>query len=776
MKQTINVLVALLVLFSVSVFAANMKTSGMETLPSGAVQEHSKIIITPEGKELELDEQSAKITLDGVQSDWIDDGLVYPEGVKAGSGEFTGSGRGFVHKAYFDDEGNVSLDIYIEENFYAANQAALDDFWDNFNPRFEILKNMTGWSSKRLFGVPLEIYNYGHSAACYGGNASPTHSNVVFSDPMYKNGCHKPYYTEFNSSSSYYNNSGELGDWWPYMNTALHEAQHSISPYPIYTRSWLTEGFSEYLMYNVLTKVVPGNSIPDINQETADTYLYKGFAGYQWDPYVANDYHDTTIYNRELQRSHGYDITGWLFSKLRIEEGLDWDDFYHILNNNKETLDKTFSLGPPYIYYTDALIINVLGKGLGHTDYWNQTDPMFNYYSGGGEFGHGYGCRNMSYSWTTNGPQMPYGDFDWFGELYSDISVSDDNPEPGQEITLTATVYNDGGEVNLKNISVRIYFDGSIIHEEFVDINKNQNQVVNVEYTPGTEGSFLAEVRVDEMDKKIERIEDNNDDSVNVIVEYQNTAPVLEFIGDQEVTETQLLVIDADATDAQNDTLNFSITESLPSAHSFNPVTGVFEWTPELGDAGDYDVTFIVSDGELTDQETITITVNMLNTPPVLDFVGSQEIDEGETLLIDLNANDTQNDSLVYGIQESLPSAYSFDSMTGMFEWTPTFNDAGSYNVTFNVTDGEFTDEEEMTITVNNVVQYTCGDVDNSGAINIGDLTYLVSYLFESGAAPTPLECVGNVDGSGGVNIGDLTHMVNYLFDGGPEPSANCCS
>ncbi|MFH1374494.1 MAG: hypothetical protein ABII79_11935 [bacterium] len=61
------------------------------------------------------------------------------------------------------------------------------------------------------------------------------------------------------------------------------------------------------------------------------------------------------------------------------------------------------------------------------------------------------------------------------------------------------------------------------------------------------------------------------------------------------------------------------------------------------------------------------------------------------------------------------------------------------------------------------------GDVDDSGGLDVGDLTYLVAYLFQGGPAP-PCPEEGDVDASGGIDVGDLTYLVAYLFQGGPPP------
>ncbi len=61
------------------------------------------------------------------------------------------------------------------------------------------------------------------------------------------------------------------------------------------------------------------------------------------------------------------------------------------------------------------------------------------------------------------------------------------------------------------------------------------------------------------------------------------------------------------------------------------------------------------------------------------------------------------------------------------------------------------------------------GNVNNSGGITVADLTYLVSFLFNSGPAPAcPDEA--NVNGLGSITVADLTSLVQYLFNSGPQP------
>ncbi len=64
---------------------------------------------------------------------------------------------------------------------------------------------------------------------------------------------------------------------------------------------------------------------------------------------------------------------------------------------------------------------------------------------------------------------------------------------------------------------------------------------------------------------------------------------------------------------------------------------------------------------------------------------------------------------------------------------------------------------------------WVCGDIDNNGALDIGDLVYLVNYMFQAGPPP-PIPDAANIDGVGGLDIADLVYLVNYMFQAGPPP------
>jgi len=72
--------------------------------------------------------------------------------------------------------------------------------------------------------------------------------------------------------------------------------------------------------------------------------------------------------------------------------------------------------------------------------------------------------------------------------------------------------------------------------------------------------------------------------------------------------------------------------------------------------------------------------------------------------------------------------------------------------------------------------QGVCGDVNGDEIVNIGDVVYLVSYLYKGGPAPDP-EWVGDANSDGITNIGDVVYLASYLYKGGPppcEPPSGC--
>jgi len=431
------------------------------------------------------------------------------------------------------------FDVYIDSVYYNNNTPAIDDFFDEFEERYALLESWTDWSAEEYYGKKLRIMVSGTPGGCYGGTGGNGVGNLIFSDPLYMTGCQDAYYE---NGIPHFGNPGELGDWWRFMGVAMHEATHAINPKPILKRVWLAEGWASYHEFNI-PSMYYGNSYPDINQETADHYIYQGDSGYNWEDYVANDYHDNSLCCKdwsnyyivsscdgyfcgpydvagcasgygcviyyyptdsiyhcvkkrdcEIQESAGYRITAHMFTMLRDNYNLNWSDFYSIMDNNPETLKKAMVLGGPEwsgnSIYTDMHVIDLFEMATGTPMY-----PVFRY---DGPSGPGWGVRN----WT---------DLNWYADLTPVLEVSDTIPKVGDSIWLNTTIYNNGG-VSLNDVVVRFYSNSALINEQVVSVVDTSFTTVSTQYSAPV-GSYNIRVIVDEDNLKIEKDDSNNEDS-----------------------------------------------------------------------------------------------------------------------------------------------------------------------------------------------------------------------------------------------------------------------
>jgi photosystem II stability/assembly factor-like uncharacterized protein len=66
---------------------------------------------------------------------------------------------------------------------------------------------------------------------------------------------------------------------------------------------------------------------------------------------------------------------------------------------------------------------------------------------------------------------------------------------------------------------------------------------------------------------------------------------------------------------------------------------------------------------------------------------------------------------------------------------------------------------------------FMLGDANGDALMDLGDVVYLLNFLFKGGLAPDPLQA-GDANSDGTVEPGDAIYLLNYLFKGGPPPSS----
>ena len=85
------------------------------------------------------------------------------------------------------------------------------------------------------------------------------------------------------------------------------------------------------------------------------------------------------------------------------------------------------------------------------------------------------------------------------------------------------------------------------------------------------------------------------------------------------------------------------------------------------------------------------------NSTPVLGTIGDKSVNENSTLSFSVSATDADNDTITYSAT-GLPTGATFSGQS--FSWIPDYTQAGTYQVTFTVSDSTDQDSETITITV----------------------------------------------------------------------------
>ncbi len=170
--------------------------------------------------------------------------------------------------------------------------------------------------------------------------------------------------------------------------------------------------------------------------------------------------------------------------------------------------------------------------------------------------------------------------------------------------------------------------------------------------------------------------------------------------------------------------------------------------------SGDISISAIDETGSIAPGDLFTVIDNanrqvQIGYSQILNDIPAQSGGLLATLMVDIPAGTSSQTIDFDSVFVGPAGEFIFSPNTGGTIY-PAYNDCGTSEIT--------------------IIDYVCGDPDASGAINILDITYIVSYLYKGGPAPDPVESA-DADNSGAINVLDITFIINYLYKGGPEPS-----
>ncbi|WP_445013854.1 tandem-95 repeat protein [Vibrio parahaemolyticus] len=284
---------------------------------------------------------------------------------------------------------------------------------------------------------------------------------------------------------------------------------------------------------------------------------------------------------------------------------------------------------------------------------------------------------------------------------------STDKPLATTPVTLDA-IEEDGGSITIttEELLSNVDEDKDTLSVENLIIDKGNGTLVDNgdgtwTFTPqiddDTEVSFTFDI-IDDEDLVVSG-------SANLDILPINDAPNAEndVITTEEDTAVTIDVLVNDS-DVEGDALSIQSASVTSEQGSVDIVDGKLVFTPAENFNGEATITYIVTDGNLTDEAKVSVTVTPVNDSPVA-VDDTTSIQEDTAVTIDVLTNDTDVDGDKLSIESaSVPKEQgTVEVVDGKLVFTPAENFNGDAEITYTVTDGELTDEAKVTVTVNPV-------------------------------------------------------------------------
>ncbi|HCH5323771.1 TPA: tandem-95 repeat protein, partial [Vibrio parahaemolyticus] len=261
--------------------------------------------------------------------------------------------------------------------------------------------------------------------------------------------------------------------------------------------------------------------------------------------------------------------------------------------------------------------------------------------------------------------------------------------------------------------------------------------------------------------------------TVEVNVTPVNDAPVAkdDIATTQEDTAVTIDVLPND-TDVDGDKLSIESVSVPKEQGTVEVVDGKLVFTPAENFNGDAEITYTVTDGALTDQATVKVTVNAVNDTPVVESnIADQTLAEDFTpYTIDLNTafSDVDNVDGELTFSVSGNSNIQVAIVNGIATITPTADWNGSETLTFTATDPS---GESVSQPVNFTVA-PVADIVADKATVVEDTSTVIKVLgndtFESDGKVVSLD-TNNGPANGTVSVnpdGSVTYTPNDNYQG----------
>ncbi len=296
----------------------------------------------------------------------------------------------------------------------------------------------------------------------------------------------------------------------------------------------------------------------------------------------------------------------------------------------------------------------------------------------------------------------PGGEVTTSGEIT--VTVSDGELTDTQSFTITVTAVNDAPEITSTAMLIateeeEYSYQVVAVDEEGDELTYSLSDAPDgmeisadglITWTPGEGVTTSGEIIVIVSDGEL-----TDTQNFNIAVTAVNDAPEIKSSAITSATEDIEYSYQVEAVDPEGDELTYSLTTSPDGMEMSSE--GLISWTPGEGVVS-AEVTVVVSDGDLSDKQSFTISVIAVNDAPEITSSAITSATEDSEYSYQVEAEDPDSDALTYSLS-SAPDGMEI-SETGLITWTPAERVFTSGEVVVVVSDGELYDTQSFTISV----------------------------------------------------------------------------
>ena len=186
------------------------------------------------------------------------------------------------------------------------------------------------------------------------------------------------------------------------------------------------------------------------------------------------------------------------------------------------------------------------------------------------------------------------------------------------------------------------------------------------------------------------------DFTLTITVENINDPPTITSSATFTVAENQTTIGKVEASDAEGNTLTYSVTNDELAISSTGVLT--FKNVPDYETKKTYNATVTVSDGTNSTTQDITVNVTNINETPTITSLAIFSALENQTEIGNVTATDPEGATLTYSVSGSELAISLTGALT--FVTAPDYETKNTYTATVTVSDGTNNATQDITVNV----------------------------------------------------------------------------